>query len=209
MRKCRRSHFVVESSIEYYFGSMKIVKEILNGAILFESDIYSDERGYFCETFNSSDFHSLTGNKVTWVQDNLSASAKGVVRGLHFQTGRNAQAKLVRVIHGRAFDVIVDLRPDSLTFMQVFSVELTDQNAFQLYVPKGFAHGFMALEQSTLFQYKVDSLYCPESEGGLLWNDKSIGIQWPVLEDAITISGKDLAWPSVDDLELSELWAKD
>lgn len=143
------------------------------------------------ESFSERDFEAATGLNVRFVQDNESRSKRGVLRGLHFQMEPYAQAKLVRVVQGRVFDVAVDIRPGSATFGRYVAVELSADNHRQLFIPKGFAHGYVVLEEDTVFQYKCDEYYHPESEDGVAWNDPQIGIEWPLTESEIILSPKD------------------
>ncbi|TDY13577.1 dTDP-4-dehydrorhamnose 3,5-epimerase [Meridianimaribacter flavus] len=175
---------------------MKAEETHLKGAYVFSPTVFEDQRGYFYESFNTSTFKKLTGLDVNFVQDNQSKSSRGVLRGLHFQVGDYEQAKLVRVIKGKVLDVCVDLRPNSPTFKQYFSVELTEENKKQLFVPRGFAHGFLVLEDDTIFSYKCDNYYHKDSERGLIFNDPSIGINWDFPEDELIISEKDKILPT-------------
>ena len=159
---------------------MKIEKTTLEGAFLITLKVFDDERGFFAETYSKKQFIEM-GIDADFVQDNHSMSVtRGVLRGLHFQSPPNAQAKLVRVTKGAAYDVIVDLRRDSKTFGKWEGFELTDNNHRMLFVPRGFAHGFCTLEDYTEFQYKCDNLYAPESEGAIIWNDPTLKIYWPI-----------------------------
>lgn len=155
---------------------MKIIETGISDLVVIEPTVFGDERGFFLESWNNNKFRNKVGN-VTFVQDNHSKSDKNVLRGLHIQT-RNSQAKLVRVVSGSVLDVAVDLRKGSKTFGQHFSVTLTEQNKKQLFIPKGFAHGFLTLETNTEFLYKCDNYYDPSSELSLLWNDPDIGVDW-------------------------------
>ena len=175
---------------------MKAEETHLKEAYVFSPTVFEDQRGYFYESFNTSTFKKLTGLDVNFVQDNQSKSSRGVLRGLHFQVGDYEQAKLVRVIKGKVLDVCVDLRPNSPTFKQYFSVELTEENKKQLFVPRGFAHGFLVLEDDTIFSYKCDNYYHKDSERGLIFNDPSIGINWDFPEDELIISEKDKILPT-------------
>jgi dTDP-4-dehydrorhamnose 3,5-epimerase len=158
--------------------------------ILFEPRVFEDERGAFFESFNQPAFEAATGLASTFVQDNHSVSAKGVLRGLHYQVAPRAQGKLVRVVRGAAFDVAVDIRPGSATFGQWAGETLSAQNRLQLWIPEGFAHGFLALEEDTEFLYKTTDLYDKASERSILWNDPTLGIVWP-LEGVPILSAKD------------------
>lgn len=156
---------------------MQIHTTKIEGLLIIEPQIFGDERGFFVETYNAERYkeQGITGD---FVQDNLSKSAKGVLRGLHFQKEPYAQGKLVQVLVGSVLDVAVDIRPGSETFGQWVSVELSDKNKKQFWIPAGFAHGFMALEEGTIFSYKCTQLYAPHAEGGLMWNDPHIAIDW-------------------------------
>lgn len=179
---------------------MEIQQADIEGVLIIEPRVFGDERGYFFESFNESDFAAATGLDVRFVQDNESCSQRGVLRGLHFQREPHAQAKLVRVVRGRVLDVAVDIRPDSPTFGRYVSVELSGENHRQLFIPKGFAHGYVALEDDTVFQYKCDEFYHPASEGGIAWNDPEIGIEWPLSERELILSDKDRKHPTLRDL---------
>lgn len=173
-----------------------IAKETkLKGCFLLEPKIINDSRGYFFESFNQRTFNNLIGQNINFIQDNESFSVKGVIRGLHYQTGEHAQAKLVRVIKGCVLDVAVDLRKNSETYGQCFSVELSEENKKQLFIPRGFAHGFAVLSESAIFSYKCDNFYNKESESGILYNDKTLNIDWKLLEKDIMVSDKDLLLP--------------
>lgn len=179
---------------------MKIQQTDIEGVLLVEPNVFADERGYFMESFSEQYFEAQAGVKVHFVQDNESRSHKGVVRGLHFQKGEYAQAKLVRVTQGRVLDVAVDIRPDSPTFGRYVAIELSAANHRQMFIPKGFAHGYLTLEDDTVFQYKCDEYYHPESEGGIAWNDPQIAVDWGVAEGEITLSEKDQNRPFLKDL---------
>ena len=166
--------------------------------------VFNDDRGYFYESFNEKVFESLVGRKVNFIQDNQSFSAKGTLRGLHFQTEDAAQAKLVRVTRGSAYDVAVDLRPDSPTFKKWHGVELSEANHLQFFIPRGFAHAFVALEDNTIFQYKVDNYYSSINDGGIVWNDEDLNIAWPDLK--LELSEKDKNLPKLNQINLNTLW---
>ena len=170
---------------------MKITETNFKDLYIIEPSVFGDNRGYFFESFNQKKFESLTNLKVDFVQDNQSQSGYGTLRGLHLQRGEHAQAKLVRVLSGAVLDVVVDLREDSLTFKKVFSIELSAENKKQLFVPRGFAHGFIVLSESAEFFYKVDNYYCKEAEFGIIYNDPSLNINWIVPESKILLSDKD------------------
>ncbi|MGB1043394.1 MAG: dTDP-4-dehydrorhamnose 3,5-epimerase, partial [Tenacibaculum sp.] len=173
-------------------GYIMIVKETnLKGCFVIEPKIFGDERGYFFESFNKEKFKDLTGIKIEFVQDNEAFSNRGVLRGLHFQKGEFAQAKLVRVVKGKVLDVVVDVRPNSKTFGQSFSIILSEENKKQLFVPRGFAHGYAVLEDNTVFVYKCDNYYYPQAEGGIIYNDSSLKIDWMLSEEEVSLSEKD------------------
>ena len=163
----------------------------IKGVWLIETKRFGDARGYFCETFKLSEFESHIG-KVEFVQDNESLSTRGVLRGLHFQRGEWSQAKLVRVSQGRVLDVAVDLRGGSPTYGQHVAVELSRDNGRQMFVPRGFAHGFVVLSDEAQFQYKVDNVYAPQSEATLRFDDPALGIEWPIAKEEMKLSEKDL-----------------
>ncbi|MEL1246027.1 dTDP-4-dehydrorhamnose 3,5-epimerase [Flavobacterium sp. DGU11] len=169
----------------------------LEGCYILDPAIIKDERGYFMESFNESKFEAGTGTKTHFVQDNQSFSSRGVLRGLHYQTGEHAQAKLVRVLKGEVLDVAVDIRPGSPTFGQHEAVLLSGENQRQFFVPRGFAHGFLVLSETAVFFYKCDNFYNKESEGGIIYNDPSIGIEWGMPEGDFTISEKDTILPTL------------
>lgn len=179
---------------------MNVLKTEIEGVYIIEPRVFGDERGYFFESFNAECFRDQTGIDVTFVQDNESCSHKGVLRGLHFQKEPYAQAKLVRVVCGRVLDVAVDIRRDSTTFGKYVAVELSGENRRQMFIPKGFAHGYITLEDDTIFQYKCDEYYHPEAEGGIAWNDPHIGIEWGVPEEEIILSRKDTQNPQLADI---------
>ena len=183
---------------------MKIVKKVLTDAIILKPRVFKDDRGYFYESFNERVFESLGGMNTNFIQDNQSSSSRGTLRGLHFQTGSAAQAKLVRVTKGSAYDVAVDLRPDSPTFKQWHGVELSEDNHLQFFIPRGFAHAFVALNDNTIFQYKVDNYYSSVNDGGVIWNDEELAITWPKLK--LELSDKDKNLPKLNQLNLNTLW---
>jgi dTDP-4-dehydrorhamnose 3,5-epimerase len=170
---------------------MKIEKTPLEGCLLIHDTIFKDERGYFFESFNADRFRKETGIEVNFVQDNQSRSQKGVLRGLHFQSGESAQAKLVRVLHGQVLDVAVDIRKSSPTFGQYYSVILSETSHTQLYIPKGFAHGFLVLSEVADFFYKCDNYYNKAAESGIIYNDADININWQLMPNELLISEKD------------------
>lgn len=174
---------------------MNIVKTDIEGVLIVEPKVFGDSRGYFMEVFSERDFRAATGLDVHFVQDNESMSSKGVLRGLHFQKSPYAQSKLVRVVRGSVYDVAVDLRAGSPTFGKYVSVVLSGENKRMFYIPEGFAHGFLTLEDNTVFQYKCGALYEPSSEGSVRWNDPRIGVEWPVLDGERLLSEKDRKAP--------------
>ncbi len=174
---------------------MNFIPTKLEGCFILEPKVILDERGYFMESFNEQTFQNGIGKHIHFVQDNQSYSSKGVLRGLHYQTGAHAQAKLVRVLQGEVLDVAVDIRPDSLTFGQYESVVLSGENQRQFFIPRGFAHGFLVLSNTATFFYKCDNFYNKESEGGLLYNDPSVGIDWGFPSQEMIISEKDKIQP--------------
>lgn len=167
-------------------------KTNLEGCFLLRPKVYNDSRGSFFESFNQEIFNNLIGKKINFVQDNQSFSTKGVLRGLHFQQGDFAQAKLVRVVKGSVLDVAIDLRYNSPTFGKHFSIELSEINNLQFFIPRGFAHGFVVLSDEAIFQYKCDNYYNKESEGGIIYNDSNLKIDWKVAKENLIISEKDL-----------------
>lgn len=175
-------------------GKINIEKNVggIEGLCVITPAVYGDQRGYFMETYNQKDMEA-EGLCMNFVQDNQSCSVKGVLRGLHFQK-KYPQGKLVRVVSGTVFDVAVDLRTGSETYGKWFGVELSAENKKQFYIPEGFAHGFLVLSDSAEFCYKCTQFYHPEDEGGLTWNDASIGIEWPKLDVEYILSDKDRQW---------------
>jgi dTDP-4-dehydrorhamnose 3,5-epimerase len=175
---------------------MKLLETGLQDCYSFEPKLFGDERGYFFESHNNHTFKQLTGLEVNFVQDNQSFSKYGVLRGLHFQTGVFAQAKLVRVLKGKILDVAVDLRKNSPTFGKHFSIELSSENKKQLFVPKGFAHGFVVISEVAEVFYKCDNYYNKESESGILYNDPQLNINWMLEEKELLLSEKDQLLPN-------------
>ncbi len=174
---------------------MNYFKTDIEGPVIIEPKVFGDERGYFFESFRSDEFCREVAD-IRFVQDNESWSARrGVLRGLHFQKGEAAQAKLVRVVKGRVQDVAVDIREGSPTFGRYVSVELSGDNHRMIYIPRGFAHGFAVLEEDTIFHYKCDNYYDPASEGSVRWNDPDIGVEWMLDETEIILSAKDSVAP--------------
>lgn len=179
---------------------MRVLNTDIEGVVIVEPKVFGDERGYFMESFSERDFEVHTGLNVRFVQDNESCSKRGVLRGLHFQKEPYAQAKLVRVVRGRVLDVAVDIRPESPTFGKYVMTELSGDNHRQMFIPKGFAHGYVVLEDDTVFQYKCDEYYHPEAEGGIAWNDPQIGIEWPIAEGEVILSEKDKNRPLLSEI---------
>ncbi len=175
---------------------MEVTKTALEGCVILSPKVVGDNRGYFMESYNEQVFDRAVGTKVRFVQDNQSFSGRGVIRGLHYQTGEHAQAKLVRVIAGEVLDVAVDIRPGSATFGQHVAVRLSAENNLQLFIPRGFAHGFAVLSETAIFAYKCDNFYNRESEGGILYNDPDLAIDWQ-LEGEHNVSEKDIALPNL------------
>ncbi|MFC3199795.1 dTDP-4-dehydrorhamnose 3,5-epimerase [Parapedobacter deserti] len=178
---------------------MKFIPTPIADLILIEPQVWKDERGFFIETFNTKPFlaHGIT---AAFVQDNLSCSHRGVLRGMHAQAGENAQGKLVRVLRGSVWDVAVDIRKHSSTYGQCFSVTLNEQNAHSLWIPPGFLHGFVALENDTLFAYKVTGYYDKDSEVGVRWDDPELAIDWPLPKEELIISEKDRQLPLLKEI---------
>ncbi len=174
---------------------MRVEETILAGCYLLHDTFFGDERGYFFESFNRKTFNETTGLDINFVQDNQSGSQRGVLRGLHFQHGEFAQAKLVRVLNGTVLDVAVDLRKGSPTFGKHFSVELSGDSRTQLFIPRGFAHGFMVLSERANFFYKCDNYYNKASEGGIIYNDPALAIDWKLPVEEIVLSDKDKVLP--------------
>lgn len=177
---------------------MKVIKTAIEDVVIIEPDVFGDARGYFFESYSQKKFDEQV-RPVKFVQDNESKSKYGVLRGLHFQKGRDAQSKLVRVVKGRVLDVAVDIRKGSPTFGQYVAVELTEDNHRQLFVPRGFAHGFSVLSEEAIFQYKCDNLYAPQSEGAIAWNDPDIAIDWQLPAEDVLLSAKDANHPQLKD----------
>jgi dTDP-4-dehydrorhamnose 3,5-epimerase len=169
---------------------MNFIKTDIEDVIVIEPKVFGDSRGYFLESFNQNEFEKHIG-KVTFIQDNESKSSKGVLRGLHFQKPPFSQSKLIRCVEGSVIDVAVDIRKGSPTYGNHVAVELSGENKKQLFVPKGFAHGFAVLSDSAIIAYKVDNAYAPEYDSGLLWNDPKLNIDWKLLESEVKLSEKD------------------
>ena len=175
---------------------MKFFKTDIPDVVICEPEVYNDERGYFFESFKQNDLENFLGYKVNFCQDNESKSNKGALRGLHFQIEPYSQAKLVRVISGSVIDIAVDLRKHSETFGKHVMVKISSSNKKQLFIPKGFAHGFLSLKNDTIFSYKVDNYYSPDHDCGIIYNDKYLDIKWPISENILNLSSKDLNFPN-------------
>ena len=180
---------------------MEVIKTAIDGVLIIEPRIFGDARGYFFESFNEREFCEKTGLNIHFVQDNESKSCYGVLRGLHFQLPPYTQSKLVRVVKGTVLDVAVDIRKGSPTYGQHVSVELSEGSHRQLFMGKGFAHGFSVLSDEVIFQYKCDAFYAPQSEGYLAWDDPELAIDWKVPNDKIILSEKDRCHPLLRDIE--------
>lgn len=176
---------------------MKLIKTEIPEVIIIEPKVFSDDRGYFCETYRDDILENFLGFRIQFCQDNESKSQKGVLRGLHYQLPPFAQSKLVRVIKGRVLDVAVDIRLNSPTFGKYIQVELSEYNKKQLFIPRGFAHGFITLEDDTIFSYKVDNYYNKDHDRGILYNDRDIGVNWFLDDKEIILSEKDIVQPSL------------
>jgi len=178
---------------------MNLIKTTLDGLVVLKPTIFKDNRGYFMESYNQKNINKLVGN-VNFVQDNESESSRGVLRGLHFQKPPYAQAKLVRCLKGSVLDVVLDLRKDSKTYGIFETILLTEENKKQLFIPKGFAHGFVVLSETAIFSYKVDNYYNPDSESGVLWNDLALNIDWKINKKEIIVSEKDKSLPTFNNI---------
>ena len=179
---------------------MNVIQTEIPGVVMLEPRVFGDHRGYFFESFSQRDFDQQV-RQVRFVQDNESKSCYGVLRGLHFQKSPHAQSKLVRVVKGAVLDVAVDIRKGSPTFGKHVAVELSEENHRQLFIPRGFAHGFVVLTDEVIFQYKCDNFYAPESEGAIAWDDPDLGIDWKLPSDKIILSEKDKAHPRLKDAQ--------
>ena len=179
---------------------MKVIKTDIPEVKIIEPTVFGDERGYFLESYNKKAFEENIGS-ITFVQDNESKSSKGVLRGLHFQKPPFTQAKLVRCIKGKVIDIAVDIRRDSPTYGKHVSVILSEENKKQLFVPRGFAHGFAVLSETAVFAYKVDNTYAPEYDGGIIWNDTHLQIDWNLSENEVKLSDKDVKLPNLASLD--------
>lgn len=177
---------------------MKVIETEIEGVVIIEPKVFADERGYFFESFSQKEFEEKVC-KTTFVQDNESKSTYGVLRGLHFQKMPYAQSKLVRVIKGRVLDIVVDIRKGSPTFGKHVATELSDKNKLQFFVPRGFAHGFVVLSDEAILQYKCDNYYTSQAEGGVLWNDPALNIDWQIPMEEIILSDKDKTNPLLSD----------
>ena len=178
---------------------MNFIPQSIPDILLIEPTVHGDSRGYFMESFRQDILNDFLGYEVNFIQDNESKSSKGVLRGLHYQLPPSAQAKLVRVIEGRVLDVAVDIRQSSPTFGQYVSTELSSDNHRQLFIPKGFAHGFVVLSESAVFVYKVDNYYSPDDDRGIAYNDRQIGIDWMLKSDELQLSNKDKSHPTLSE----------
>jgi dTDP-4-dehydrorhamnose 3,5-epimerase len=179
---------------------MKFVNTPIEGLVIIEPTVFGDDRGYFLESYKKKEFEKAIG-EISFVQDNESKSSKGVLRGLHFQKPPYAQAKLVRCIEGKVLDVAVDIREGSETFGQHVTIELTGENKKQVFIPRGFAHGFLVLSESAIFAYKVDNSYAPTHDVGIRWDDSLLDIQWGVSESEVLVSEKDAKLPFFSEFE--------
>ena len=182
---------------------MEYIKTSIEGVYIIEPKVFRDARGYFFEAWKKREFEDNVG-RVDFVQDNESRSSYGVLRGLHYQKGEFSQAKLVRVIKGKVLDVAVEIHKSSPTFGKYVAVELSDDNKRQLFIPRGFAHGFLVLSDDAIFTYKVDNPYAPHAEASIRWNDKDIDIEWPIDPAMVTTSDKDLNASTLKDAEVFE-----
>src|SRR5690554_1725547 len=170
---------------------MNVISTLLKDCFILEPKVFYDERGYFMESFNEKTFCEKTGIQVHFVQDNQSVSTQGVLRGLHYQIGEFTQAKLVQVLQGEVLDVAVDIRPESITFGKYAAALLSEKNKKQMFIPRGFAHGFLVLSNTALFSYKCDNFYNKESESGIAFDDRAIGIDWNFPKEKLIVSEKD------------------
>ncbi|MCH5308433.1 MAG: dTDP-4-dehydrorhamnose 3,5-epimerase [Prevotella sp.] len=180
---------------------MEYIKTDIEGVYIIEPKVFNDARGYFMEAWKQAEFNEHVG-KVEFIQDNESKSSYGVLRGLHYQKGDAAQAKLVRVIKGKVLDVAVDIRKSSPTFGKHVMVELSEDNKRQFFIPRGFAHGFLVLSDEAIFTYKVDNVYAPQCDAGIRWNDPDLAIEWPIDPKDVSTSEKDLKQPFLKDAEV-------
>lgn len=181
---------------------MNYIEQSVKGVFVIEPKVFGDSRGYFYESFKQTEFDEHIGHHVEFVQENQSKSSKGVLRGLHYQKGDASQAKLVRVVKGSVLDVAVDIRKSSPTFGKYVAVELSEENNRQLFIPRGFAHGFLVLSDEAVFTYKVDNVYAPQADAGIMYNDPQVGIEWPKLDCEFLLSEKDTKHPLLKDAEV-------
>lgn len=181
---------------------MNYIEQSVKGVFVIEPKVFGDSRGYFYESFKQAEFDEHIGHHVEFVQENQSKSSKGVLRGLHYQKGDASQAKLVRVVKGAVLDVAVDIRKSSPTFGKYVAVELSEENNRQLFIPRGFAHGFLVLSDEAVFTYKVDNVYAPQADAGIMYNDPQVGIEWPKLDCELLLSEKDTKHPLLKDAEV-------
>ncbi|MFS4466248.1 dTDP-4-dehydrorhamnose 3,5-epimerase [Maribacter sp. 2210JD10-5] len=179
---------------------MKVTETILRGCFIIEPTVFKDERGIFFESFRKDKLEKAIGYSVNFVQDNQSISKKGVLRGLHFQKDNAAQAKLISVVKGKVLDIVVDIRPNSSNCGKYIKVELSSENKKRVYIPKGMAHGFLALSDETIVNYKCDTYYNPEAESGIIYNDKDLDIDWEYPNEDLIISPKDFKFPNFSEL---------
>lgn len=177
---------------------MNFIETKLKGCFIIEPKIISDDRGYFMESFNERVFQKNVGQEIHFVQDNQSFSTKGVLRGLHYQTGEHAQSKLIRVLQGKVLDVAIDIRPESETYGQNVTLEMSEDNQVQFFIPRGFAHGFLVLSETATFFYKCDNFYNKESEAGIIYNDSTLNIDWKVDVENLLVSDKDKILPTFE-----------
>ena len=180
---------------------MTVEKTPLEGCLLIKPQVFKDDRGSFFESYNHKLFQEKTGLNVDFIQDNQSISQRGALRGIHLQTGENAQAKLVRVVQGEVLDVAVDLRKGSSTFGKTYSIILNEENNFQLFIPKGFGHGFITLSKTAIFAYKCDNYYHKTSEAGVIYNDPMLNIDWQLPKEEFILSPKDQEHPTLEEFK--------
>ena len=178
---------------------MTFTRTAISDVVIIEPKVHGDSRGYFVETFRQDKLEEFLGYQINFCQDNESKSSKGVLRGLHYQLPPHAQTKLVRVIHGRVLDIAVDIRKNSPTFGKYVAVELSGENKKQLLIPRGFAHGFVVLEDDTVFAYKVDNYYSPECDRGIAFDDKNLNIDWILNHNELNLSAKDTKQPKLNE----------
>jgi dTDP-4-dehydrorhamnose 3,5-epimerase len=182
---------------------VKVIDTKIRDLFIFEPKVFDDDRGYFFESYNKKTLDSLLEKEYTFVQDNESKSSYGVIRGLHYQLAPFSQAKLIRVVQGKVYDVAVDIRKNSPTFLDWVGVELSAENKRQFLIPKGFAHGFSVLSETAIFQYKCDEYYHPEAEAGIIYNDSSLNIDWKIKAEDIKTSPKDLLLPKLEEAKMN------